>query len=179
MDHAQQLVGGGEDGALVAQAGGQCPRVAAACFRASLAGEPSPDRGTDGPGPRRLPADRRRFVAAAKRGRSGRRTAPPSSAARQQRRRRASPRTVALERGRLGRGGRRSPVQQLEGVWRAVARRGGAACRGAHRGRAQRTPQTVRGRGSDNGASVNQAAPKFPRSRSRSLYRRTSEPARR
>ena len=25
VDHAQQLVGGGEDGALVAQAGGQCP----------------------------------------------------------------------------------------------------------------------------------------------------------
>ena len=63
--------------------------VAAACCRAGLAGEPSPAGGTDGPGPRRLPADRRPRPGAAVRGRGpGRRprhlaavlaTWPPSS----------------------------------------------------------------------------------------------------
>ena len=57
----------------------RAPAVAAACFRARLAGEPSPARGTDGPGPRRLPADCRRSRPPPGRRRSRRRTWPPSS----------------------------------------------------------------------------------------------------
>ena len=51
--------------------------VAAACFRARLAGEPSPARGTDGPDPRRLPGPPA-IEARGKCGRFGGRTSPPS-----------------------------------------------------------------------------------------------------
>ena len=53
--------------------------VAAACFRARLAGRPSPGRGTDGPGPSPATGGRPAVEAGGKRGRSGRRTSPPSS----------------------------------------------------------------------------------------------------
>ena len=99
--------------------------------------EPGPENGT-ARGPRRLPADGRRFVAAAKRGRSGRRTAAPSSAACQQRRRRASPRTspssaVASDAVIVGRRSGNS-----KGLGRAAARRG---TRLVGRSGAQRTPR--------------------------------------
>ena len=54
--------------------------VPAACFRARLAREAEPGRGTHRPGPCRLAADRRARTAEDRRGRSGRRTWRPSLA---------------------------------------------------------------------------------------------------
>ena len=85
--------------------------MAAACFRAGPAGEPSPDRGTERPGVlvgyRRTAADSWPRPSAAVRGADrgavlGR--LPAAAPSRESE-------DVALERGRFGRGDRRSPVR--------------------------------------------------------------------
>ena len=79
--------------------------VAAACFRAPPRRRAEPGRGTDGPGPRRLPADRRRSrpgAGAAVRGGGGPGRRPRHLATRPRRRGRGvESDPVALERGRL------------------------------------------------------------------------------